>query len=144
MSNNFSLPRDFKPRSLPNTFSLPAPAPLAAPVAAPMAAPTPQSLTTTQEAVAGTLTGNELTRIVQSGLNAQVTLQKIAALAVSSTNQVNVMDFGAVGDGVTDDAPSINAAGAFAQANGRSSIIFPAGKTFYIKSSSIWVRSNII
>jgi hypothetical protein len=57
---------------------------------------------------------------------------------------VNVADFGAVGDGITDDSGAINAAGAFAQANGKTSIAFPSGKTFYLKAGPILTRQNVV
>jgi hypothetical protein len=48
-------------------------------------------LTTTQEVDAQPLTGNELTRIVQNGFNAKVTLQQIAALAPSPYAAQNIV-----------------------------------------------------
>jgi hypothetical protein len=56
---------------------------------------------------------------------------------------VNVADFGAVGDGVTDDAPAINNASAFAVANGIGKIIFVAGKTYRV-ANKILPRRDLI
>jgi hypothetical protein len=53
---------------------------------------------------------------------------------------LNVKDFGAVGNGVTDDAAAINAS--IAAAGARASIYFPAG-TYFIKSPIVVHRSNI-
>jgi hypothetical protein len=64
-------------------------------------------------------------------------------LASHFSDVVNVADFGAVGDGVTDDAPAINAASAYAVANGKTKIIFQAGKTYRL-GSSILPRQNLI
>jgi hypothetical protein len=102
-------------------------------------------LTTTQEAVAGTLTGSELTRIVQGGLNAQVSLQKIASLT-SGQLFVNAADpkWGIMGDGVTDDAPAINAMSAYAQSIGATKIVFPSGKTYRVTSTFLRPRQNLI
>ena len=52
----------------------------------------------------------------------------------SLTNSVNVKDFGAVGDGVTDDRPAIQAAIDYAYANGMD-VVFPADIPAYYKVS---------
>ena len=50
---------------------------------------------------------------------------------------LNVQDFGATGDGVTDDTAAINAAIAHAQASGNTSVVFGAG--IFVVSSSITI-----
>jgi hypothetical protein len=72
------------------------------------------------------------------------TIDTLYPLSNIRNGVVNVADFGAVGDGVTDDAPAINAASAYAVANGITKIIFPAGKTFRITSNHILPRQNLI
>jgi hypothetical protein len=62
----------------------------------------------------------------------------------SPTGVVNVAAFGAVGDGVTDDAPAINNASAFAVANGITKIIFVAGKTYRITNAQIEPRHDLV
>jgi hypothetical protein len=44
----------------------------------------------------------------------------------------SVLDFGAAGDGVTNDAPAINAAIAAAAADGGHELYFPGGKTYLV------------
>ncbi|HCN09868.1 MAG TPA: hypothetical protein DIT01_18235, partial [Lentisphaeria bacterium] len=58
--------------------------------------------------------------------------------------EYNVQDFGAVGDGATDDLPAINAALAKAKDNGGGKIIFPPTNKFYLISDTIHVRSDWI
>jgi hypothetical protein len=55
-------------------------------------------------------------------------LTKVSYSMITGT-PVNVMDFGAVGDGTTSDTTAINAAEAYAYANGNI-LLFPSGKTF--------------
>jgi hypothetical protein len=64
-------------------------------------------------------------------------------LASHFSDVVNVADFGAVGDGVSDDAPAINAASAYAVANGITKIIFQSGKTYRAISINIFPRHNL-
>jgi hypothetical protein len=54
-----------------------------------------------------------------------------------NTGIVNVKDFGAVGDGVTDDTAAINSA----LSSGNKVVIFPKGYTFFT-SAPLLVRSN--
>jgi hypothetical protein len=57
-----------------------------------------------------------------------MSLTKVSYSMITGT-PVNVMDFGAVGDGTTSDTIAINAAEAYAYANGNI-LLFPSGKTF--------------
>lgn len=50
--------------------------------------------------------------------------------AVASPNEYVVTDFGATGDGKTDDAAAVQKAIDLCSANGGGSVIFPSGKTF--------------
>lgn len=90
------------------------------------------------------LAGTELVPIVQSGVTKQSTVAQFTnatagytpagtgavARSVSSKLQesVSVKDFGAVGDGITDDTVAIQAA----LNSGSKEIIFPAGSTYII------------
>lgn len=57
---------------------------------------------------------------------------------------VSVKDFGAVGDGVTDDTNAIQAALNYANAIGGATIVFPAGVYFTANSSpTLRVRGNV-
>lgn len=53
----------------------------------------------------------------------------------------DVMDYGAKGDGVTDDAPAIHQAFDAADAANGGTVYFPAGKTFYIASK--WTMAPV-
>lgn len=92
--------------------------------------------------VATTLTGAELVPVVQSGATKQTTLAQMPYVpdgtgAVTTTVQsklretVSVKDFGAVGDGVTDDTAAIQAA---LTANAGKSIVFPSEATYKVTS----------
>lgn len=56
----------------------------------------------------------------------------------------NVQDFGAIGDGVTDDLPAIDAALGKAAEAGAGRIIFPPTEKFYVISDTLSVRSDRI
>ena len=58
--------------------------------------------------------------------------------------EYNVQDFGAVGDGVMDDLPAIDAALAKAAEVGGGKIIFPPTNKVYLVSDTIYVRSDYI
>ena len=68
----------------------------------------------------------------------------VAQLGSLNTLEYNVQDFGAVGDGGTDDLPAINAALAKAADAGGGKIIFPPTNSFYLISDTIQVRSDWI
>jgi len=62
-------------------------------------------------------------------------------LANRFSDVINVLDFGATGNGITDDTTAIQSACDFARTNGRS-VKVPAGK--YLISSSIFVESSFL
>lgn len=104
------------------------------------------------------LTGTELVPIVQSGTTKQATVADVGASAsftpagtgaVVRTVQsklresVSVKDFGAVGDGVTDDTSKIQAAINYVSAlPGSGRIYFPQGN--YLISSTLLLSKSII
>jgi polygalacturonase len=57
------------------------------------------------------------------------------------TTTFNIRDFGALGDGVTNDAAAIQAAIDAAHQNGGGTVFVPAGATFL--SGSIVLKSNV-
>jgi hypothetical protein len=66
-------------------------------------------------------------------------------LATRGGDVINVKDFGAVGDGVADDAPAIRAAFNFAATKLDSTVYFPQGKyalKTYFDGSSTWVSQT--
>jgi hypothetical protein len=74
-----------------------------------------------------------------------VTAQQVWAASASSGQRgghhFNVRDFGAVGDGTTNDAPAVDRAIAAASASGSGTVDFPAGT--YLAGSSIHMLSNV-
>lgn len=54
---------------------------------------------------------------------------------------VNILEFGASGDGVTNDAPAIQAAIDSCHASGGGRVVVPSGRTFLI--GSIMLKSNV-
>lgn len=95
---------------------------------------------------ASTLTGAELVPIVQSGVTSQTTLSAMPYVptgtgAVTTTVQtklretVSVKDFGAVGDGVTDDTAAIQAAINSLTSNQGGTVFIPHG--YYKVTSTI-------
>ena len=94
------------------------------------------------------LTGAEEVALVQGGATKQATVTDVTtviatgsttarSLANRAADVVNVKDFGAVGDGVTDDTAAITAANTAASAVG-ATLEFPAGK--YLFTGSIEVE----
>lgn len=73
-----------------------------------------------------------------------MTLTKIsrAMLLLGGNSMFNVTDYGAVGDGITDDTISINTAISAAIANGGGTIYFPMGK--YLVSDTISIANHNI
>ena len=66
----------------------------------------------------------------------------IAAMAASAqAADVNVIDFGAKGDGIADDAAAIQQAIDRCSATGGGTVTFPSGHTFM--SGPLHLRSNI-
>ncbi|MDR2931232.1 MAG: right-handed parallel beta-helix repeat-containing protein [Propionibacteriaceae bacterium] len=57
------------------------------------------------------------------------------------TTQFTIREYGAVGDGVTNDAPAIQAAIDAAHANGGGTVIVPSGATYL--AGSIVLKSNV-
>ena len=55
----------------------------------------------------------------------------------------NVLDFGAVGDGTTNDGPAVQLAINAVAALGRGTIVFPAGKT-YLMNTQVNVCNNLV
>ena len=47
---------------------------------------------------------------------------------------ISVLDYGAVGDGVTNDAPAVQLAINAVDALGRGTVVFPSGKTYFLNS----------
>lgn len=105
---------------------------------------------------ASSLTGAELFPVVQAGQTKHSTIDAIpyvptGAGAVATTVQsklretVSVKDFGAVGDGVTDDTAAIQAA---IDANKGNTIFLPAGYSFYgagiLLSGSAYNNTKIV
>src|SRR5215469_8473892 len=58
-----------------------------------------------------------------------------------SAHHFNVRDYGAVGDGVANDAPAVDQAIVAANASGNGIVDFPAGS--YLAGSSIHMLSNV-
>ena len=97
------------------------------------------------------LTGAELVPIVQSGVTSQTTLAAMPYVptgtgAVTTTVQaklqetVSVKDFGAVGDGVTDDTAAIQAAITAVNTAGGGTVIIPTG-TYLV--ANVILKSNV-
>lgn len=99
-------------------------------------------------ASASSLTGAELVPVVQSGVTKKATANQILAVPVTATDSttaraladrfadiVNVKDYGAVGDGATDDTAAIQDAIDEAVSRGGASVWFPAGS--YLVSAAL-------
>lgn len=56
---------------------------------------------------------------------------------------VSVKDFGAVGDGVTDDAPAVQLAINHIASRGRGTVVFPAGYTYFM-NTQVNVCNNLV
>lgn len=64
-----------------------------------------------------------------------------ATAATTAQQSYNVRDFGATGNGTSNDAPAVNAAITAANASGGGTVEFPAGT--YLAASSIHMLSNV-
>jgi hypothetical protein len=62
--------------------------------------------------------------------------------AHQSPHRLNVRDYGAVGDGTTNDSPAVDAAITAANAAGGAVVDFPAGT--YLAGGSIHMKSNVV
>lgn len=73
-------------------------------------------------------------------------ISSILSISLNASNFVNVMDYGAVGDGITDDSPAVNLAATYirsltywipgAQQQSNPGVLyFPAGHTFRLETS---------
>jgi hypothetical protein len=85
-----------------------------------------------------------LAAVCLAGLGAVTAQQAWAAGASNdhrSTHHFNVRDFGATGDGTTNDAPAVDRAIVTASASGAGTVDFPAGT--YLAGSSIHMLSNV-
>lgn len=80
--------------------------------------------------------GSNLIGFIQSGTGAVAT-----TVQTKLRESVSVKDFGAVGDGVTDDTAAIQAAVNAAEANRNNEIVFPVGN--YVITSTIVIRGGI-
>jgi len=60
-------------------------------------------------------------------------LTKVSYSMINSA-PISVLDFGAVGNGTTNDAPAVQLAINAVAALGRGTIVFPAGKTYFLNS----------
>lgn len=95
------------------------------------------------ELTAGTtLVGNELIPAVQSGVTSRITPDQLATYVstispISTLSGIyNIRDYGAVGDGATNDTVAINAAIAAAGAAGGGTVYVPTG-TYIIRPATI-------
>lgn len=101
----------------------------------------------TLETVAQTLSGavNELKNGVDTNTgNITTNSENIVAInnKISNMNYVNVKDFGAVGDGTTDDGDAIREAIAYCNEHGKT-LVFNKGTYLYDYTSSTRVTCNI-
>lgn len=64
--------------------------------------------------------------------------------SAQSAGQVDVMSFGAVGDGLTDDSPAIQEAIEFVRSNGGGRVIFPMPPNFYRCDQTITLHTEFV
>lgn len=99
------------------------------------------------------LSGSEIVPLVQGGVTKNATVTQIGTVTATGTTTprtlpdrfaetVSVKDFGAVGDGVTDDTAAIQAAVDYAASIGRGAVRIPAG--WYKTTAAINVMSGSI
>lgn len=96
------------------------------------------------------LTGAELVPVVQTGTTSKATVSAVVSFTPSGSGAVNrtiqaklqetasVKDFGATGDGVTNDTAAIQAA----LSSGAKSVYFPDG--VYLVQSSLTIPTNVL
>jgi hypothetical protein len=90
------------------------------------------------------LNGSELLEAVQAGTSVRVTTRQIANLASLIGNVLNIRDFGAVGDGVTNDAPAIQSAiNAAATATGTRSVFVPHSPQGYALAATLRLPDGV-
>ncbi|MCF0178763.1 MAG: glycoside hydrolase family 28 protein [Bacteroidales bacterium] len=80
-------------------------------------------------------------KVIYLSLCLIVTLLLSACCQQKATGVYNVLDYGAKGDGITDDAVAIQKAIDECSAAGGGQVVFPAGKTFL--SGPVELKSNV-
>ena len=84
------------------------------------------------------LLSSDLVTFIQAGTGA---VQRTAQSKMRET--VSVLDFGAVGDGVTNDGPAVQLAINYIASIGRGTVIFPSGRSYFM-NTQVNVCNNLV
>lgn len=118
-------------------------APAATQQVCPATSPTTVTATTVKANTAPTVSTSTLAVVAETTTAATSASTNLTAAAADPSGTLNVKDYGAKGDGVTNDASAFNSAISAASAQGGGTVFVPPGTYRISMSNGITMKSNV-